>query len=133
MPPAKKIVSPKNENTHCHLYYFWIQNNKENIKDLIGRLMSNKYAFSNPPAGIKMVSSQNEYLSSLVSIVQKRCWYDVWRVPIFLISCIKNKIRRQDNYCRDILGEFLQSYVFLAIFMKRVNSFLVFFWYVTCM
>ena len=39
--------------------YIWIQS----VKDLIGRLMSNKYAFSNPPAGIKMVSSQNEYSS----------------------------------------------------------------------
>ena len=42
-------------------YYFWIQHNKESVKDLIGRLKSNKYAFLNPHAGIKMVSSQNEY------------------------------------------------------------------------
>ena len=54
----KEKLSFQNKfDTQCNLYYFWIQS----VKDLIGRLMSNKYAFSNPPAGIKMVSSQNEY------------------------------------------------------------------------
>ena len=53
----EKLSFQNRLDTHCHLYYFWIQS----VKDLTGRLMSNKYAFSNPPAGIKMVSSQNEY------------------------------------------------------------------------
>ena len=55
----EKLFFQNRFDTQCHLYHFWIQS----VKNLIGRLMSNKYAFSNPHAGIKMVSSQNEYSS----------------------------------------------------------------------